>query len=418
MATTLADVAAHAGVSVQTVSNALNNPALLKQATLDRVLAAVDSLGYSPNLQARRLRRRTVATIGVRIEPTTDNIASSLLDRFLHEVTAQADAQGQHVLLFTATSDEEEVGKIRELASQQVADRFLLTSTHAGDARVPALLEAGMRFVAFGRPWGPAPTHSWVDVDGASGTRQATEALLDAGHRRIGFIGWPAGSGSGDDRRLGWSSALRERLGLDDADLAALTAVCGDQLQDATDAAAPLLERGVDALVCASDSLATGSVGAALQAGRSLPVIGFDNTALAAGVGFSSIDQCLGEVASAALAALDHEPGGVTTIVRPRLMRRQHDRWGILPAADRGQSPTGKEQPCDTASWAASPSPARSPSPWPPAREAARTAARATSPTRPPRASRCSSAPPARQRRPPCRRPRTPGPRSRASTSR
>ena len=75
-------------------------------------------------------------------------------------------------------------------------------------------------------------------------------------------------------------------------------------------------------------------------AGRSLPVIGFDNTALAAGVGFSSIDQCLGEVASAALAALDHEPGGVTTIVRPRLMRRQHDRWGILPAADRGQSPT------------------------------------------------------------------------------
>ena len=340
MATTLADVAAHAGVSVQTVSNALNTPALLKKATLDRVLAAVDSLGYSPNLQARRLRRRTVATIGVRIEPTTDNIASSLLDRFLHEVTAQADAQGQHVLLFTATSDEEEVGKIRELASQQVADRFLLTSTHAGDARVPALLEAGMRFVAFGRPWGPAPTHSWVDVDGASGTRQATEALLDAGHRRIGFIGWPAGSGSGDDRRLGWSSALRERLGLDDADLAALTAVCGDQLQDATDAAAPLLERGVDALVCASDSLATGSVGAALQAGRSLPVIGFDNTALAAGVGFSSIDQCLGEVASAALAALDHEPGGVTTIVRPRLMRRQHDRWGILPAADRGQSPT------------------------------------------------------------------------------
>ncbi|MFA4841838.1 MAG: LacI family DNA-binding transcriptional regulator, partial [Agrococcus sp.] len=58
MASTLADVAAHAGVSVQTVSNALNNPDLLKRSTLDRVLAAVDDLGYAPNLQARRLRQR------------------------------------------------------------------------------------------------------------------------------------------------------------------------------------------------------------------------------------------------------------------------------------------------------------------------------------------------------------------------
>jgi DNA-binding LacI/PurR family transcriptional regulator len=340
MAPTLADVAAHAGVSVQTVSNALNNPALLKQATLDRVLAAVQALGYAPNLQARRLRQRTVATIGLRIEPVADNIASSLLDRFLHELTFRADAEGQHVVLFTAATDEEEVEKIRGLAGQRVADRFLLTGTHAGDARVPALLAAGMSFVAFGRPWGPAPEHSWVDVDGAAGTRAATEALLDAGLTRIGFIGWPTGSGSGDDRRSGWAAAMRAGLGLDDGELDALTARCADRLDEAVGAAGALLERGVDALVCASDSLATGAIGAAAQRGRSLPIIGFDNTSLAAGIGFPSIDQSLDEVAAAALAALDAEPGAVTTIVRPRLIRRSHDRWGIPSAADRGQSPT------------------------------------------------------------------------------
>lgn len=340
MASTLADVAAHAGVSVQTVSNALNNPALLKRSTLDRVLAAVDDLGYEPNLQARRLRQRTVATIGLRIEPLADNIASSLLDRFLHELTARADAQGKHVLLFTAADDDEEVRKIRELAGQQAADRFLLTSTHAGDARVSALLDAGLSFVAFGRPWGPAPVHSWVDVDGADGTRQAAQSLLDAGHRRIGFVGWPAGSGSGDDRRRGWAEAMGERLGLGADRLDALTARCEDRVGDALLAVRPLLEQGVDALVCASDSLATGSIAAAAQLGMRLPVIGFDNTTLAAGLGFPSVDQSLGEVAAAALAALDAAPGAITTIVRPQLVRRDDARWGLLPADHRGPSPS------------------------------------------------------------------------------
>lgn len=333
MGPTLADVAAHAGVSVQTVSNALNNPGLLKETTLERVLRAVEVLGYSPNLQAKRLRQQTVSTIGVRIEPINDNIATSLLDRFLHELTGRADAQGEHVMVFTATSDGEEVRRIIELAGQRVADRFLLTSTHSGDARVPALLAAGMRFVAFGRPWGPAPTHSWVDVDGAAGLAEATEALLDAGHRRIGFLGWPRGSGSGDDRQLGWATTMRQRLGLDGAALEALTARCADRPDVAIEAAEALMREGVDALVCASDSLAAGCIGAAMQLGRDLPVIGFDNTPLAASIGFPSVDQNLGEVAAAALAALDDDAGFSTTIVRPQLVRRDHPRWGITPAA-------------------------------------------------------------------------------------
>jgi DNA-binding LacI/PurR family transcriptional regulator len=339
MGSTLADVAAHAGVSVQTVSNALNNPSLLRQATLDRVLASVAALGYSPNMQAKRLRDGTASTIGVRIEPATDNIASSLLDRFLHELTGRADARGQHVVVFTAESDDDEVRRIAGLAGQRIADRFLLSGTHAGDARVPALLEAGLPFVAFGRPWGAAPTHSWVDVDGAAGTREATEALLDAGHRRIGFVGWPAGSGSGDDRRRGWATAMLERSGLEEADLDAITVRCADRLSEAVTASAPLLATGVDALVCASDALAAGAIGAAMEAGRSLPVIGFDNTALAVGIGFSSVDQSVGRVADAALDALGRAPGAVTTLVTPQLVRRQHVRWGITPT-DRGTSPS------------------------------------------------------------------------------
>ena len=65
-----------------------------------------------------------------------------------------------------------------------------------------------MPFVTFGRPWGAPDTHSWVDVDNAAGTAMATRHLLDAGHRRIGFLGWPAGSGVGDARRDGWQNVF------------------------------------------------------------------------------------------------------------------------------------------------------------------------------------------------------------------
>lgn len=332
MAATLADVAARADVSVQTVSNALNNPALLKPGTLARVLAAVEELGYTPNLAARRLRQRRSATIGLRIDASSDTISSTLLDRFLHEMTAAAARVGKHIVLFTAASEQEEVAEILALRDQSIADEFLIASTHPGDTRIEPLLAAGVPFVAFGRPWGDAPPHHWVDVDGRAGTRVATEALLDEGLERIGFVGWPFGSASGDDRRAGWAEAMRERLGLDDEALERLTVRAVDGIATAIGPASELLERGVDAAVCASDALAAGTVAAAGPIGIRIPVIGFDNTQLAAGVGFSSVDQRLDAVAHAVLASFDAtEPQ--TTIVRPRLEGRRDARWGLALAA-------------------------------------------------------------------------------------
>src|SRR5688572_16613674 len=66
---TLADVAERAGVSRQTVSNAVNNPDLLRPDTLERVRQTIAELGYSPNRAARNLRTRTSSLIGLRFAP-------------------------------------------------------------------------------------------------------------------------------------------------------------------------------------------------------------------------------------------------------------------------------------------------------------------------------------------------------------
>lgn len=160
-----------------------------------------------------------------------------------------------------------------------------------------------MAFVAFGRPWGDdAARHNWVDVDGSTGTRQAAEQLRRLGHTRIGFIGWAGPLGLGPERRSGW---LQGMAGIEGAQGWSIKAVEG--LRAGAQAAAALMARGVTAIVCASDSLALGAADAFRQAfsgGPAVPVVGFDDTPVAAAVGLSSVAQPVEQAAAETLAIL------------------------------------------------------------------------------------------------------------------
>ncbi|MBO0871333.1 MAG: LacI family DNA-binding transcriptional regulator, partial [Micromonosporaceae bacterium] len=251
---TIATVARHARVSRQTVSNVINAPHLVREETRARVLASIEALGYRANQAARQMRTGRSQLIAVRIEPSRDGINGSVLDRFLHGLTESASVAGYRVMLYTAQDDTSEVAAYEELLAAYELDAFVLTSTHHGDIRTAWLAQHRIPFVTFGRPWGAETTHSWVDVDGAAGTAQATRHLLAAGHRRIGFVGWPAGSGVGDDRRDGWVRAMTE-AGLDPAGLCVGTP---DGVDRGARAAAAMLAHAdpPTAFVCASDSLA------------------------------------------------------------------------------------------------------------------------------------------------------------------
>jgi DNA-binding LacI/PurR family transcriptional regulator len=318
---TVLDVAEAAGVSRQTVSNVLNSPALVRPETREKVEAAIHDLGYRPHASARRLRTQKSSTIGIRLDPiTTDGISGSILDRFLHALTEQADRKDLRVLLFTATGPDDEIAQFRRLSDGADVDAFVLTSTFHGDPRTEWLIANGQSFVTFGRPWGiddmADPEHLWVDVDGAHGLREATTHLLDRGARRVGYIGWPKGSGTGDDRRRGWLQAMRARKGsgvgaaaVGAAELALLEVAAEDGVTFGADAMRALERQAgrVDAVVCASDSLA---LGALMATGGRIPVIGYDNTPVAASIGFSSVEQPLDEVAGGVLELLTGAHGG------------------------------------------------------------------------------------------------------------
>jgi DNA-binding LacI/PurR family transcriptional regulator len=300
---TVTDVGLAAGVSRQTVSNVLNAPELVKPETRAKVESAIAQLGYRPHASARRLRTRKSSTIGIRLDPVTNGISGSVLDRFLHALTEQAEARDLRIMLFTAADPHDEVRQVQKLRDGADVDAFVLTSTFYDDPRTRWLSDNDVPFVTFGRPWGEddvdnAP-HLWVDVDGYAGLRASTEHVLSLGHRRIAYLGWPSPSGTGDDRRRGWRDAMAAS-GLSTAELDALEWRAEEGVEAGRDA----VRRAtipVDAIVCASDSLA---LGALLAVGRGMPVIGYDNTPVAEAVGLSSVEQPLADVAAGALELL------------------------------------------------------------------------------------------------------------------
>lgn len=334
---TVEDVARVAGVSRQTVSNVLNSPEIVRESTRERVAHVIAELGYRPHAAARRLRTRRSSTIGIHLDPYTGGISGVLLDRFVHALTERASERGMRVLLYSARTAEEEMERLGDLIDGGEIDAVVVTGTFFGDPRTGWLAERDMPFVSFGRPWGGGDvyrsTHTWVDVDGAAGTRAATRHALATAGPRVGFLGWPSDGGTGDDRERGWRETMA------DASATGPRFETLDGLADARAVMTAAFADGrtldeLDALVCVSDALAVGAHLAAADAGRrALPIIGFDNTPVAEALGISSVEQSPELVAAGALDLLmgptgnvialrDREAAPEHVLVEPRLIVR------------------------------------------------------------------------------------------------
>jgi DNA-binding LacI/PurR family transcriptional regulator len=282
---TLKQVAAHADVSVQTVSNALNAPHRLRPDTLERVTRSIELLNYRPNRNARSLRTSAVELIGYCVPSWHGGQAHLVMDQFLHALCAAAETTGRHILLFTAPSGADGMSVYDDLHARRLVDGFVLSQTETHDPRHGWLKEQQIPFVSFGRVWKestqPGP---YVDVDGAGGCAMATRHLHDGGRRRIGFLGWPRTSGLAEDRLAGWRDACVE-LGLPVDGLA--VHCVEDTFDEGARGAASLLDASepVDAIVALSDVLALGAMRElnrrGLAAGTDVAVTGFDDSPLA-----------------------------------------------------------------------------------------------------------------------------------------
>jgi DNA-binding LacI/PurR family transcriptional regulator len=303
------------------VSNVINAPQRVRGDTRHRVEQVIAELGYRPLKFAQGLRtgRSNLIALGFRTAAVERSV---ILDAFFHALTAQTQARGYRVVLATGEDDTSEIDAYEDLLGRYDIDALILTSTHVNDPRFAWLTERQVPFVSFGRPWHAEATHAWVDVDGASGVRDGAFHLIERGHRRIAFIGWPDGSGVGEDRRSGWEQACRTAGLATDG----LLRQVEESMEQGRAAAASLLDSDdpPTAIVCVSDVVALGAwievTARGCEPGRDVAIVGFDNSETAAVVGLSSLMQPVAAVAGACLdclqAMLDH--GDTSAVTQPR----------------------------------------------------------------------------------------------------
>jgi DNA-binding LacI/PurR family transcriptional regulator len=319
---TIREVAKMAGVSIQTVSNTLNNPAVVKDSTRDRV----EKGHRGTPLPGGRLRPSPAHRQELQRRRVHRPAGGQLFRRHLRSLPPRSLSRGDHrrqrILLFAASGLDEEIEQYRSLLRSTEVDSLVVTSTVVDDPRTAWLKANGANYVTFGRPWGKQledPSSLWVDIDGRSGMRKATEHSLSSYGAKVAFIGWPEGSGTGDERHLGWQETMRFHG--HSSQLADLEMRVEDGVAEGETAMRAIAEKvpDCDAVVCASDALALGALFANHGA---IPVVGYDNTPAAQTLGISSVDQPLDDVAARIFALLAGEPG-IERLVQPELVVRE-----------------------------------------------------------------------------------------------
>jgi LacI family transcriptional regulator len=278
MHVTLQDVAKLAGVSTKTVSRVVNNQSEISQATRQRVQAAIEQLGYRPNILARSLVNKRSDTLAV--------VASGLEyygpSHTLVGIEQQSYELGYSLLLsLLPRPDDTHVNPVLDAFVARRVDGIIWAVPEIGNNRawIQTDLLANLPPIVF-LSMGPQPGLSIVAVDNRTGAAQATQHLIDQGRRKIGVITGP----------LAWWEARERCTG------------CRDALQQAGREFSPRLtvegdwtaasgERGmrrlleqqpdVDAVFACNDQMALGALGVLHQLGRRVPqdiaIVGFDN---------------------------------------------------------------------------------------------------------------------------------------------
>lgn len=178
---TIRDVAKEAGVGVGTVSRVINGSSAVSEATRQKVLEAIDTLDFSPNLVARRLSLGKTQTIGV-IVPYFTN--PSVVERLRGVVSVIAASEYDMVLFDVETVARRETC-LRDVPRRRQVDGLLIVSLELTNKEVERLERTDIPTVLVDARH---PDLNQVVVDNVEGGYIATRHLIDLGHRRIGYI--------------------------------------------------------------------------------------------------------------------------------------------------------------------------------------------------------------------------------------
>lgn len=283
---TIADVAREAGVSLMTVSRALNNKDGISHKTRAHVLEVIQRLGYRPSGVARSLVTRRTGTIGLIVPDVSNPYFSGIA----HGVAEVANQNNLSVLLCdTEEESDQELEFLRVLEEKQVDGVIVAAPRHSGEKIVPQIARH-QNVVVVNRVFSNFPDFNasgYVINDDCIGGRLATGHLLSRGHRRIGYLGGPRSSYGSQRRLLGYKAVLEEAgIPINEKYIV----YCHPTVKGGLEAILELLkvDPKISAVFCFNDMVAIGALQATTQLGLKVPddlaIVGYDDIPMASWV--------------------------------------------------------------------------------------------------------------------------------------
>lgn len=327
-APTIRDVAERAGVSYQTVSRVLNDSPQLRPHTRERVLAAIEELGFRPSAAARALATSRSGLIGILAAESHSFYGTATAMAAIEQAARDA---GYRVPVVNAAPDAESLaGGLAHLQRESVEAIVILAPQERALEAIESLA-IGVPFVTLGATGRGAD--SLLLVDQAAGARLATEHLVGLGHTRIAHLAGPQHWVEAQARLDGFET------GMSAAGLASAAVVEGDwSAESGYRAGLRLLDEVPDltAVFAGNDQMALGLLHACADRGVSVPedlsVVGFDDVPEAAHYQppLTTIRQDFAEVGrrtiGVVLAELRGETAAVDRPVPPVLLERASTR--------------------------------------------------------------------------------------------
>ncbi|WP_314214488.1 LacI family DNA-binding transcriptional regulator [Pseudarthrobacter equi] len=303
------DVANHASVAVGTVSNVLNYPDRVSQRTKERVLKAIDELGFVRNDAARQLRAGHSRTVGLIVL----DVGNPFFTSVVRAAEDAASVHGSAVLLGDSGHDAGREANYIDLFQEQRVQGLLISPVGDVTERLDLLRERGVPTVLVDR-LADESRFSSVSVDDDAGGYLAARHLLDTGRRRLAFVGGPTSIRQVSDRLQGAQRAVKEEP---DATLEVLasegmTVLAGRSVGNMLVERSP--EELPDGVFCANDLLALGVMQSltmthTFRIPEDVALIGYDDIdfAVSAVVPLSSIRQPTEALGRTAIELLTEE---------------------------------------------------------------------------------------------------------------
>ncbi len=199
------DVAEQAGVSTATVSHVINRTRFVREETRQKVLAAIEGLQYQPSAIARGLATNSTQTIGLIIS----DIANPFFTAVARGVQDEIHQRGYHTIFCNTDEDPNREDEYLRLLSARQIDGLIIAPTGLHSERLIRMAQAGLPIVLLDRDT-PGLDAPLVGVDNEGGAYQATQYLLELGHRQIAILVGMATISTQVTRFNGYKRALRE----------------------------------------------------------------------------------------------------------------------------------------------------------------------------------------------------------------